>query len=666
MTLPPSTFTKKQLRASASAPRPRGAVAARAVSGGAPGDARLAALLAAIEEAKALSSRRDAARDDALATVDASALAARLEEAERENDELRERVAELTALNDDAAAELLQDAAELAAALANAEDLEEEAEALRVLNARLADAAEEVAAMVVDDDASSSSAETHLEKLRAEADSARAALATAEHRAKAERDALLSRVRALEVDLAEAEAEPVGGEAEDRDALASAREKIEGLSALAARRGDALLQAEAAAASAAAEVASLKKQLETAAASATAAIRALETDMASMLTEEESAARVRELELAMAEMVDAEEMDALLAHVRAVEARAADMVDAEALEAAEARAEALSAEAEALRARVRALETEMASMSYDDEADKADEASGVRAWKAKVRSLETEMASMSYDDESAASAKAARGAQSAPAPKARASGRETPFARDPKATFSKRALQFAEKKPRGQLRSGTRANAVARRFERAAPETFALRRKTFPASTRASAAASSRVVRPAGSARTAFDAVTFSFGDADEEDATTTKKTPSKKPFERSPPEAFILRKFDFPAVRAKVTSVERGRFRKPFSRADGGAFVKRRLTFFDADASRPTLAVEGSASMPVGAFVRTPGVFKLRRFDFVKAEGVRGGGRERRASARVPARRRLLAAQVQVPPVGVASFAAAFSVFQD
>ena len=119
--------------------------------------------------------------------------------------------------------------------------------------------------------------------------------------------------------------------------------------------------------------------------------------------------------------------------------------------------------------------------------------------------------------------------------------------------------------------------------------------------------------------------MTFAFGGTDEEDATTTKKTPSK-PFERSPPEAFILRKFDFPAVRAKVTSVERGRA-KPFSRADGGAFVKRRLTFFDADASRPTLAVEGSASMPVGAFVRTPGVFKLRRFDFVKAEGVRGGG---------------------------------------
>ena len=136
----------------------------------------------------------------------------RLEEAERENEALRERVAELTALNDDAAAELLEDAAELAAALAKAEDLEEEAEALRVLNARLAEAAEEVAAMVVADDASSLSVETHLEKLRSEADTARAALATAEHRAKLERDALLSRVRALETELAEAEAEPVGGE----------------------------------------------------------------------------------------------------------------------------------------------------------------------------------------------------------------------------------------------------------------------------------------------------------------------------------------------------------------------------------------------------------------------------------------------------------------------
>ena len=38
---------------------------------------------------------------------------------------------------------------------------------------------------------------------------------------------------------------------------------------------------------------------------------------------------------------------------------------------------------------------------------------------------------------------------------------------------------------------------------------------------------------------------------------------------------------------------------------------------------------------MPVGAFVRTPGVFKLRRFDFVKAEGVRGGGNAKEAPRR-------------------------------
>ena len=159
--------------------------------------------------------------------------------------------------------------------------------------------------MVVADDASSGHrVETHLEKLRSEADTARAALATAEHRAKLERDALLSRVRALETELAEAEAEPVGGEDGEEtelgaDAFFSAREKIEGLSALAARRGDALLQAEAAAAAAAAEVASLKKRLDDASAAAAAAtapllatIRALETEMAAMLTEEEAAARV--------------------------------------------------------------------------------------------------------------------------------------------------------------------------------------------------------------------------------------------------------------------------------------------------------------------------------------------------------------------------------------
>jgi hypothetical protein len=580
--------------------------------------------------------------------ADASALAVRLEEAERENEALRERVAELTALNDDAAAELLEDAAELAAALAKAEDLEEEAEALRVLNARLADAAEEVAAMVVADDASSLSVETHLEKLRSEADTARAALATAEHRAKLERDALLSRVRALETELAEAEAEPVGGEDGEEtelgaDALASAREKIEGLSALAARRGDALLQAEAAAAAAAAEVASLKKRLDDASAAAAAAtapllatIRALETEMAAMLTEEEAAARVRELELAMAEMVDAEEMDALLAHARALEIEMADMVDAEELVAAEARADALRAESDALRARVRALEIEMASMS--DAEDEASAAAREGSWKAKVRSLETEMASMSYDDE-ASPATAAPPATAPPATPS-ASGRKTPFVRDPSGTFSKRALKFAAKGHASK--TSTRADASSRPFERAAPETFALRRRTFPPSTRTAAAATATRAKPAG--RVAGDAVTFSFGDDDDDLDAKTKTTSfaKKKSFERASPESFILRKFDFPAVRARATSLDATKTKPPFSRGDANSYVKRRLTFFDAATSRPTgLAVEGSQAMPVGAFVRSPGVFKLRRFDFIKAKGLRDDAPSSGANANEGRRRR-------------------------
>lgn len=579
--------------------------------------------------------------------ADASALAARLEEAERENEALRERVAELTALNDDAAAELLEDAAELAAALAKAEDLEEEAEALRVLNARLAEAAEEVAAMMVADDASSLSVETHLEKLRSEADTARAALATAEHRAKLERDALLSRVRALETELAEAEAEPVGGEDGEEtelgaDALASAREKIEGLSALAARRGDALLQAEAAAAAAAAEVASLKKRLDDASAAAAATapllatIRALETEMAAMLTEEEAAARVRELELAMAEMVDAEEMDALLAHARALEIEMADMVDAEELVAAEARADALRAESDALRARVRALEIEMASMS--DAEDEASAAAREGSWKAKVRSLETEMASMSYDDE-ASPATAAPPATAPPATPS-ASGRKTPFARDPSGTFSKRALKFAAKGHASK--TSTRADASSRPFERAAPETFTLRRRTFPPSTRTAAAATATRAKPAG--RVAGDAVTFSFGDDDDDLDAKTKTTSfaKKKSFERASPESFILRKFDFPAVRARATSLDATKTKPPFSRGDANSYVKRRLTFFDAATSRPTgLAVEGSQAMPVGAFVRSPGVFKLRRFDFIKAKGLRDDAPSSGANANEGQRRR-------------------------
>jgi len=425
--------------------------------------------------------------------------------------------------------------------------------------------------------------------------------------------------------------------------LASAREKIEGLSALAARRGDALLQAEAAAAAAAAEVASLKKRLDDASAAAAAAtapllatIRALETEMAAMLTEEEAAARVRELELAMAEMVDAEEMDALLAHARALEIEMADMVDAEELVAAEARADALRAESDALRARVRALEIEMASMS--DAEDEASAAAREGSWKAKVRSLETEMASMSYDDE-ASPATAAPPATAPPATPS-ASGRKTPFVRDPSGTFSKRALKFAAKGHASK--TSTRADASSRPFERAAPETFALRRRTFSPSTRTAAAATATRAKPAG--RVAGDAVTFSFGDDDDDLDAKTKTTSfaKKKSFERASPESFILRKFDFPAVRARATSLDATKTKPPFSRGDANSYVKRRLTFFDAATSRPTgLAVEGSQAMPVGAFVRSPGVFKLRRFDFIKAKGLRDDAPSSGANANEGQRRR-------------------------
>ena len=177
-------------------------------------------------------------------------------------------------------------------------------------------------------------------------------------------------------------------------------------------------------------------------------------------------------------------------------------------------------------------------------------------------------------------------------------------------------------------KTSTRADASSRPFERAAPETFALRRRSFPPSTRTAAAAAARA-KPAG--RVAGAAVTFSFGDDDDDvddvHAETKRTREKKKSFERASPESFILRKFDFPAVRARATSVaaETKKTKPPFSRGDAGSYVKRRLTFFDAATSRPTgLAVEGSASMPVGAFVRSPGVFKLRRFDFVKAKGAR------------------------------------------
>ena len=74
---------------------------------------KLAELLTAIRESRARAAPDDDALDlDDDLSVESAQLAARLEEAQRENDELREKVAELTAANEDAVAELLEDAAE--------------------------------------------------------------------------------------------------------------------------------------------------------------------------------------------------------------------------------------------------------------------------------------------------------------------------------------------------------------------------------------------------------------------------------------------------------------------------------------------------------------------------------------------------------------------------
>jgi hypothetical protein len=243
------------------------------------------------------------------------------------------------------------------------------------------------------------------------------------------------------------------------------------------------------------------------------------------------------------------------------------------------------------------------------------------------------------DDDAAAPATAAPPATAPPATPS-ASGRKTPFVRDPSGTFSKRALKFAAKGHASK--TSTRADASSRPFERAAPETFALRRRTFPPSTRTAAAATATRAKPAG--RVAGDAVTFSFGDDDDDLDAKTKTTSfaKKKSFERASPESFILRKFDFPAVRARATSLDATKTKPPFSRGDANSYVKRRLTFFDAATSRPTgLAVEGSQAMPVGAFVRSPGVFKLRRFDFIKAKGLRDDAPSSGANANEGQRRR-------------------------
>ena len=167
----------------------------------------------------------------------------------------------MTAANEDAVAELLEDAARARRGDGARRGSRDEAEELRALNERLASAAEEVAAMVAADDTSMRSSGEHLEALEREAAAAKEALAAAEARSEADRDALLRRARGLEVDLAEAEGalDATGGDAAAE--LDEARKKVDALTALARRRGDDLLAAEAEAEAAAAEVASLKRQL---------------------------------------------------------------------------------------------------------------------------------------------------------------------------------------------------------------------------------------------------------------------------------------------------------------------------------------------------------------------------------------------------------------------
>ena len=538
---------------------------------------------------------------------------------------MREKVSALAAANDAAAAESVREAAEVAAALARAEDLEEEAESLRVLNARLADAAEDVAAMAVTDDTASASAEERVARLENEAAAARAALVEAEARAKTNRDALLRRVRALEIDLAETE------DVRDSDAaaavsLAEARGVIESFAASGRIRDDALLQAKAEAAAAAEEVVFLKARLaassdDAAARNAAAAqawidawrldssgkkIRALETLVAETRVAEEAAedasaeeaaalvATLRHLETAMAEMVDPEDMDAVLRRLRAAETRMAEMVDPEDMDAvlrrlraaetrmaemvdvqelvaADSRAARMEEEADALRAKVRALETQMASMSRHDDVDDAGEATGAPHSETK------DIAAYALN---AAAAQAWIDAwiTSRTAPKTFGSAA---FARDPKARFTRRPFTFP---------ASTRAEKIPKRSRSPSEGTAG---------------------RSGGNPRacTSSGAVTYTFDVAPAE---------TERRFARASPESFILRKFAF-STSAFGRSGVRATSGTAFERSPGGSRAPIGLVRTDTDAERE-MAVDGGDGASFGAFARS-GRFKLRRFDFIEAK---------------------------------------------
>ena len=237
-------------------------------------------------------------------------------------------------------------------------------------------------------------------------------------------------MRGLEVDLAEAEGalDATGGDAAAE--LDEARKKVDALTALARRRGDALLAAEAEAAAAAAEVASLKRQLAAAADASLPRVRELEAMMAEMITAEgrrDGGEGARARDRHGGDGVAGGDGGARRV-CAAVETRAADMVDAEELDAAEARADTLEKEANELRAKVRALEAEMASMSYDDEGAGSD-AKGATA--AAVAAFVAAPTTKRRETNTATTAPAT------------GSTRKQAFTRTPGA-FKKRTLKFSE------------------------------------------------------------------------------------------------------------------------------------------------------------------------------------------------------------------------------
>ncbi len=583
-----------------------------------PGD-RLAEVLDVIRNAKYESISRNQGRDD---------LAMRLAAAEQENEKLTEEVKKLEVINEKAAQELLKDAEELAFMSMRLENLEKEAEALKDLNVKLVEAADQLAVMVGNDGVASTTA-THLDHdltaLRMEADSAKDALATAEARAAAERSDLIARIRTLEIDLAEAEGEAqeaaevgamvIGGAATAGAELEKARLTVEKLSALAKRRGDELLAAETAASAAAREVASLKEQLANSSAGTghLARVRELEVLMSEMLTSEEAdilEARIRELEIIMADMIEPEELDAALARIRNLEIVMADMVDAEELEAAEARAAALEVEADRLRARVRALEAEMAGMSYDDGEDLA--VAPVEPRKGGTFKRRSGQFTMRKFDFAAVKAKAApvkafkrsgtfslrrmkfspkaAATSAAPAKKVERSvgepvvfnfeQKKPGFKRTP-GTFTKRKLSFGEPKvvasePSTFKRSGT---FTLRKFDFAAVRAKTAPAKAFKRSGVFSLRKMKFTVRPA--------------------------QPTSGAGFTRKSGQ-FTMRKFDF--VAAKVKAQEDKSFKR------GGNFTLRKMNF--RENAQQEIALETRS----GTFVRSGGNFTMRRFDFLKA----------------------------------------------